>query len=950
MFDSILDSLRNIVKSRFFTVVLTYILLFSILIGRMFYLQIVKGETYDREASLQKQKTKTIRSARGKIYDCNGRLLVTNEQSYSITLEDSGELSENKDKNAMIAKCIALIEKNGDELDVEFPITRTKKGKFKYNVNRAAELRFKRDIFFCKSIHELKQEQQDMTAEELFHYIRTEDKVNTIHFFDKEETYTDEEAIRIMSVRYALLMNTYSKYDPITLSSDVSDKTVAAIKESSADLPGVEVTTEMNRVYYDSEYFSHIIGYTGLISSETLAELKEEDPNTEYTSADQIGKTGIEKEYEDYLKGSKGSETLVIDSSSRVVSSQKTKDAVAGRDIYLTIDSDLQKATYRLAEKQIAGILTSKLVNGKSHGTKGKNAKGILISIYDVYDALLQNSIIDVTHFTKKDATSLEKSVYRAFSSTKKNAISSVKNHLRVNNRKSGDEISETVDDYLDYVFSMLKTNQIFNTSTMDTTSSIYNKYVNDKISLSELITYAIKSNWINLDNLDIDDNYYSSDEVFQKISDYVLDEIQDDFLFDKKVYHAMVDMEAITGREICLLLYDQGVLKKNTESYANLNAGSISPFHFLKSKIRSLEISPGELGLTPCSCAVIVTDVKTGKVKALTSYPSYDNNKFANSVDNDYYAKISTSSASPLMNRATQQKAAPGSTFKMVTATTVLEEGMINPYNQVRDEVQFKKINKPWPKCWSTVSHGSINVSQAIQHSCNYFFYEMGYRLGNGHKNIVDNERGLGKLKKYANQYGLTEKSGIELSEADPTFSEIDVVRSSIGQGSHSYTPIQMSRYVTTIANGKTCFDLTLIGKIKDASSGKKTKKDSNVRNELDFKSTTLPAIRAGMKNVVQAGSIKSLFSNVPVTVAGKTGTAEITANEPNHALFVSFAPYENPEITVTVVIPNGFSSSNAAELASKVYQYYYDKGSRKKLLNSKASSPAMGNSRQTD
>ena len=318
--------------------------------------------------------------------------------------------------------------------------------------------------------------------------------------------------------------------------------------------------------------------------------------------------------------------------------------------------------------------------------------------------------------------------------------------------------------------------------------------------------------------------------------------------------------------------------------------------------------------------------------------------------MDNDYFSKISTSSASPLMNRATQQKAAPGSTFKMVTATTSLEEGIINPYSQVTDKVQFAKINKPWPKCWSTVSHGSINVTQAIQHSCNYFFYEMGYRLGNGRKNVVDNERGLNKLKKYADKYGLTEKSGIELAEADPTFSDIDVVRSSIGQGSHSYTPVQMSRYVTTIANGGTCFDLTLIGRIKDAKSGKKTKKSSNVRNKLDFQSTTLPAIRNGMKNVVQAGSVRSLFTKVPVTVAGKTGTAEITKNEPNHALFVSFAPYENPEISVTVVIPNGFSSSNAAELGSKIYQYYYDKNARKNLMNSKVANPALGNSRQTD
>ena len=379
MFGGIFDTLRNIVKSRFFALVITYILLFSLLIGRMFYLQIINGETYDREASLQKQKIKTIKSARGKIYDCNGRLLATNEQSYSITMEDSGELKNNEEKNAMIFKCVKLIEKNGDKLDLDFPISMTKKGKFRYNVNHTAELRFKRDIFFCTSVTKLTEEQKNMTADQLFRYIRTEDKVNTIHFFDKEETYTDEEALVIMTVRYALLMNTYSKYEPITLSSNVCERTVAAIKESSADLPGVEVSTQMNRVYYDSRYFSHIVGYTGLISSETLAEMQEKNPQTEYTSADQIGKTGIEKEYENKLKGSKGSETLVIDSSSRVISAKKTKDAVAGDDIYLTIDSDLQKATYKLAEKEIAGILTSKMVDGKSNGTKGEKASGILI-------------------------------------------------------------------------------------------------------------------------------------------------------------------------------------------------------------------------------------------------------------------------------------------------------------------------------------------------------------------------------------------------------------------------------------------------------------------------------------------------------------------------------------------------------------------------------------------
>lgn len=954
MLDSILDSIRSVVRSRLFAVVVTYVILFSLLVGRMFYLQIVRGEAYDEQATLQQQKIKTIKSARGKIYDSTGKLLATNEQRYAITLEDSGELTSNVEKNAMILKCIHLMEKNGDDLELDFPIILTKKGKFKFNVSKPAELRFKRDIYYAKSVDALKDEQKNMTAEQCFQYIRTSSSVNQIRFFDqeKETGIGVEDALKIMSVRYALLMNTYSKYEPISLNSNVSEKTVAAIKENSAELPGVEVTSELNRVYYDSKYFSHIIGYTGTMSSDTLAEMKEKDANTDYTSTDLIGKTGIEKEYEDELKGSKGSETLLIDSASRIVSTKKTKDAVAGNDIYLSIDADLQKAAYRLAEKEIASILTSKLVNSRSHGTKGKKASGILVSIYDVYDAILQNSIVDVTHFSKEDATDLEKSVYHSFTSYKNTSLNSIKRQLIYSDKTAGKDLSDAMDSYMDFIFSMLRENEVLNSNTMDTTNEIYIRYVNDKISLSEFLIYAIKNNWINLSTLNVGEDYYSSEEVFDKICQYIQDEIADDPAFDKKVYHVMVDKGRISGRQICLLLYDQKVLKKNRNAYARLQTGMTQPYDFLKSKIRSLEISPGELGLTPCAASVVITSVKTGKVLALVSYPSYDNNKFANSVDSEYYAKISTSSASALLNRATQQKAAPGSTFKMVTATAALEEGIIDVYSQVTDRVTFDKINKPWPSCWSRYSHGSLNVSQAIQHSCNYFFYEMGYRMGSGHENIVDNEKGLNRLKKYADMYGLTSKSGIELAEASPTFSSEDIVRSAIGQGNNSYTPIQMSRYVTTIANGGTCYDLTLIDRLKNTTTKKDKKKEANVKNELSLSSSTLAAIRTGMSKVVSNGSIRSLFQSVPKTVAGKTGTAQITANEPNHAWFVSFAPFEDPEISVTVQIPNGFTSANAAELASNVYKYYFNKNKkfRKSLLNRKVTNPALGSSAQTD
>jgi penicillin-binding protein 2 len=562
----------------------------------------------------------------------------------------------------------------------------------------------------------------------------------------------------------------------------------------------------------------------------------------------------------------------------------------------------------------------------------------------------LQNSIVDVTHFGKDDATDLEKKIYEDFTSTKNNAIKKIKAQLKYTSKTPGSKLSESLDGYLDYIFSMLKSDGVLNSETLDTTDSMYNKYVNDKISLSEFLIYAIKNNWIDLDVLNIGNDYYSSEEMFAKICDYVLDEITDDTAFDKKVYHVMVENGSISGRQICLLLFDQNVLKKNKTTYVKIQTGMISPYSFIKSKIRSLDISPGELGLTPCSCSVVITSVKSGKVLSLVSYPSYDNNKFANNVDSDYYAKISTSSASPLLNRATQQKAAPGSTFKMVTATTALEEGIITPNSTVYDGVTFQKINKPWPKCWSTYSHGSLTVSTAIQHSCNYFFYEMGYRLGNGRGTYVDNEKGLNRLKKYATMYGLTSTSGIELSESEPTFSSEDIVRSSIGQGTNSYTPVQMSRYVTTLANGKNCYDLTLVDRTKDTTTDEVTENSAKVKSELDISSSTLKAVKNGMYRVVNNGDYTSMFQSLPVKVAGKTGTAQITANEPNYAWFVSFAPYDNPEITVTVQIPNGYTSANAADLASKVYKYYFDKKSRKSLLRQKVSASSAGSGSQTD
>ena len=212
-------------------------------------------------------------------------------------------------------------------------------------------------------------------------------------------------------------------YEVIT--TDVNDEVVAAIKENSAELPGVEIQQNTSRVYNDSMYFAHIIGYTGSINAteidENNATIIEENKFTEddldsaeaisllYNSTDVIGKTGMEKTMESYLSGTKGTSMLTVNDSGKIISQTTNTEPVAGNDIYLTIDRDLQIACYHILERNIAAILLDKLVPDMDYGSKGEDAADITTPIYEAYYALISNQIINVEHFEEDDATDLEK-------------------------------------------------------------------------------------------------------------------------------------------------------------------------------------------------------------------------------------------------------------------------------------------------------------------------------------------------------------------------------------------------------------------------------------------------------------------------------------------------------------------------------------------------------------
>ncbi len=923
MLDIFLDYLKRLLKSRLFPITIIYIILFSVLINRLFILQIVEGPENVAKTVLKYNKSREIKSTRGNIYDRKGKLLASNVLTYAVVMEDSTKIESNAQRNEIIHRLIQIIERNGDTLDTEFYIRLNEEGELEFTLQGNALTRFKKNVysFVLDEKGNIPEEYPSETPEDVYNFLCNGTGNAYTRMFGISDEYSVEDALKIMGVRYALFLN-YPKYAQITVASQVSDKTVAAINESGAELLGVEVQQQTYRVYEDSLYFAHIIGYTGLISADQLETMKAENKN--YVSTDVVGKSGLEKRYEEILSGTKGSETVSVNTSGKVVEVISRTDPVAGSDIYLTIDSDLQRNIYHALERKIAGILLEKIVSNLDYGSKGESASEITIPIYEVYYALINNNIIDIKTLNDEDSSDLEKQTYSDYEAELSNVFHQLDELLKISNTVTNDKAG-VMEEFLEYFYTVVSKN-FFLTEKIAKDDATLNDYKNDKISLSRLLQYALANNWVDLSKLGKGDSYYTAEEYYQKLIDETKDILKKDDKFNKKIYRKLVFSYKLSGTEICLLLFDQGVLEYKEDDVNKLKNGSRSSFEFIKDKIRSLEITPAMLALEPCSGSVVVTDVNTGDVLAMVSYPSYDNNKFANKIDSAYYNKVNNDKTSPMINRPVSEKTAPGSTFKMITAFAALEEGVVTPSEKIRDLGEFDKID-PAAKCHIYPgSHGSVDISEALKVSCNYFFYEMGWRLSINNGKF-DQQLGLSKLAKYATLFGLNEPSGIELNEAEPEISSEDAVRSSIGQGSNDYTPIQIARYVTTLANRGTCYDLTLIDKIVD-KQGNVTENNAKVNHLLtDIKSSTWESVWDGMYSVVNApgGSVYRSFTDFGVTVAGKTGTAQISKVNPNNALFISFAPYETPEISVTAVIPRGYTSQNAATLEKDIYKIYF-------------------------
>ena len=909
MIYDIKDFLHRLFKSRLLVLSTVMFLLFSMMLVRIFSLQIVSGEEYQENFVMKIERTLSEDATRGNIYDCNGKLLAYNELAYSVTISDSGSYRNDRVKaetiNPQLAEIVQMLRRNGDTFYNEFKIDLNDNGSYSFNVSGNQLKRFLADVFGETSYANLSYNtkygfnEAEATAEQVMTYLKGT-------FYISEE-YDARTAYEIACIRFAMKSTSYTRFQSTVIAKDVSDRTLAYVNEHSDRLVGIGIEEDMIRKYNDSVYFASIIGYTGTISDAEYEELHATDAS--YNKNDTIGKAGLEQYYESYLRGQNGEKKVYVDTVGRIQEVVSSTDPVAGNDLYLSINADLQKSAYLLLEQEIAGIVYSNIIKGN-------------IPMTDVYIALIDNNVIDITQFDDEDATATEKAVYKSFLVQQGQAINDLRTQFYSSKPLTNNKMSEELLDYVTYVIDLLKSEKILVTSKIDMNDSVYKTWRDGNLSPKEYLSHCIAKQWIDISLLEVDSKYADTSEIYDALCNFVLTEAATDKDFAKYVYKYMVPKNEVTPKQLCLLLFEQGVLDYDEATYNQIQRGSIAPYGFVLDKINNIEITPAQLALDPCTGSTIITDVKTGEVKALVSYPGYDNNRLANGVDAEYYAKLNDDNSNPQWNYATQERTAPGSTFKMLTSTVGLAENVISTSTQINCTGIFTEVDNS-PKCHVYPGrHGLDTVSEAIRDSCNVFFYTVGYNLSLKEFGTYNDGSGIKYFQKYASIFGLDEKSGLEIVESQSQIADEYPVMAAIGQSNNNITTSALSRYVTAVSTGK-LYEYQLMNKIVDCNGNviesyePKYEDISSTLNAQEWSS-----IRYGM-NLVAKNT--GAFRNFPINVAGKTGTAQQVSTRPNHALFVGYAPYENPEISIATRIAYGYTSSNAAAVSKNILSVYF-------------------------
>lgn len=938
------EAAGRILVSRLFALALVFAALFYILTIQLFQLQIIHGEEFLAKYQDKTLRTVTTVGTRGNIYDKDGKLLAYNEIQYNITIEDNGSYGRGSEginrRNLMLYRLAEIIEKYKYSVKSQYKLKLASDGVLEFGTSGDSDKRQLIANITRKKAENLTEADLNMTAEQLFQ------KSKQLYQFDKLRDekgkgieLSKQTALDMIGIIYTMRLTAYQRYMKTTIAENVSRECMAEILELKGSLLGVDIENVAVRKYNYAPYLSHIVGYTGQLQESQLAELRKQDPD--YAANDIVGVWGLEKSEENVLKGKKGKREMYLNSVGSILQIVSETDAKSGNDIYTTISANDQISIYHLLEQELAGILSSKISESDNVDTRNVKQSQIMIPLRDAYFQLINNNVLHREHFTADDAGMAEQQIISRFRENKEQVLSAIEAQLADGRAGTLSELPQDMQAYIVYIYDYLCSSDsgiIDPENPHYRQSQSYSAWKEDRISLHNFILNGIEESWIDTSKLELSAEYSDTESIFSLFTKKIAEHLREDPDFDKLLYKYAIANRRIPGNLLLMAMFEQGVLAEDDAAYQQLAAGDPHfAYSFLIDKIKRLQITPAQLALDPCYGSVVVTDVRTGKVRALVTYPGFDNNRIS---DPEYLKKCNEDLSLPLLNCSTQTQLAPGSSFKPITSVASLEEKVID-LSTVIDCTGKYDLVTPNIRCWIYPSHhGNETLVDGIKNSCNFFFADLGHRLATDSSGNYDSDLGMSRIQKYASLFGLDRKTGLELDEAEPRISDYDPERSAMGQGNHAFNNAQLSRYITAVANGGLLFRLSIIDRVQSPSGDSVQKVEPELLDRLSISQNTWSAVHRGLREVITDGVAKNVFMGQNITVAGKTGTAQEREDRGNHAVFVSYAPYEDPQISVTVTIPYGYSSGNAANLANMVYDYCFGKTTMDQILAQDASS----------
>ena len=423
MFEELLEIVQEFFKklfsSRLFALSVIFTVMFAGLVGKLFRMQILDGSDYQEKYMQKTERSVDTPGTRGKIYDCNGYELAYNELAYSVVIQDTGDYSRPADRNKMLYRLVTILERRGETVEGKFEVAMDQNGEMIFtSTSESAKTRFLLNFYGRSSSAELDDPKgkypRNITAREAFETKKhsyeldkmKDDKGNALILPDKI-------ALDMVNIIYTMKLTEYQKYETTTVAVGISNETMTEINENIADLKGVSVEQPSVRKYNDSLFFAPIIGYTGKVQEDQLDELNEQWRHTDeaaglpqdsrkYDLNDIVGRTGIEKSMELELQGEKGYSRMYVDNMGRPREIIEKTDAKAGDDVYLTIDRDLQIATYKLIEQQLAGIITYWLRNEDVDPLTTADSSKKKIPVKDAYYQLINNNVLSLPDMARE--------------------------------------------------------------------------------------------------------------------------------------------------------------------------------------------------------------------------------------------------------------------------------------------------------------------------------------------------------------------------------------------------------------------------------------------------------------------------------------------------------------------------------------------------------------------